>query len=82
MTALEELATERDAMIARSRRGVARDDGKSHEDWAASLRKVLDPSYGFRHMWVKVGAVTLRAVESFDRKAEAEKFFAGHKEQP
>ncbi len=36
MSVLEEFVAERDAMIARSRRGIARDDGKTVEDWGAS----------------------------------------------
>jgi hypothetical protein len=67
---LDEIANERDLMIARSSRGIVRDDEKRTEDWAASLRKSSDPRYSARHMWVKIGAVALRAIESIDRKAQ------------
>lgn len=79
MTAIEDIQRERDAMLARSRRGAQRDDEKTPEDWAASLRKVIDPAHpivmgdvpgALRHMWVKVAAVALRAIESIDRKSD------------
>lgn len=72
MSAIEDIQRERDAMLARSRRGIQRDDEKTPEDWAASLLKIVreEPAQrdAFRHMWVKVGAVALRAIESIDRK--------------
>lgn len=64
----DEIAAERDAMISRARRGAERDDGKTHANWIASLLKIVGPNYEPRHMWIKVAAVALRAVEAIDRR--------------
>ncbi len=67
---LDEIAAERDAMVSRARRGTAKDDEKGIEEWRRTLGKVLDPAYPPRHMWIKVAAVALRAVEAIDRRAK------------
>ena len=69
MTVLDDIAEERDKMIARSRRGIAKDDGKTAEEWGASLGHVLSGGYPPRHMWVKIAAVAVRAAEAIDRRA-------------
>jgi len=71
VSALDEIAAERDNMLARARGGVTRDDGRAPERWLRSLQSLLDGGYGQRQLWVKIGAVALRAVEAIDRQRSA-----------
>lgn len=77
MSAIEEMVAERDKMLARASRGAARDDGYTPERWIISLQSILDGGYGQRggfgqrHLWIKIGALALRAVEAIDRRREA-----------
>lgn len=66
-----EIIAEKDKMIARARRGTAHDDDKSPADWIGSVENVLEGGYTARHMWIKIAAIALRAVEAIDRRKSA-----------
>ncbi len=72
MSAIDDIAHERDRMIARARRGAAHDDDRTQERWEKSLFGLLNAHYEPRHLWVKIGAIALRAIEAIDRRTPVE----------
>ncbi len=65
MTIFEEIAKERERQIAKGR-DAAFDDARTFDAWARCIGAVLS-SGPSRRTWVKVAAVAIAVLESYDR---------------
>jgi hypothetical protein len=72
--AFYDIAAEHAAQVAKGR-DAAKDDARVVSDWANCLMRIVmnkhETTYGWRAMWVKIGALAVSAIESHDRKTES-----------